>query len=225
MTIEVIGNATLYLGDCREILPKLPPADAVITDPPYGIGQGKGMGSGGRGLVGGKRLSRRYCDGHWDLTRPDQETFEMILAAAHRHIVWGGQYFADLLPLSNKWLYWDKAQTMPSFSDGELAWTSLAGNALKQFTYSNNGILAKEKQREHPTQKPVALMEWCLTFVADAGTIVDPFMGSGSTGVACMNLQKAFVGIEREPKYFEIACRRIEDAQRQQTLFDHEVTA
>lgn len=219
MSVEVIGNATLYLGDCRDILPELAQVDAVITDPPYGIGQGKGMGSGGRCLVGGARISRRYENGAWDLQRPDADAFLLILAAAPKHIIWGGQYFSDLLPVSKKWLYWDKAQTMPSFSDGELAWTSLPGNALKQFTYSNNGILAKEKEREHPTQKPIALMEWCLTFVPEARTILDPFMGSGSTGVACMSMDKAFIGIEREPKYFAVACRRIEDAQRQQKLF------
>lgn len=215
---EIIGAATLYLGDCREVLPALPKADAVLTDPPYGIGQGKGMGSGGKGLVGGKRISRRYDNGDWDIERPDSATFAAVLASASVHIVWGGQYFADMLPVSKKWLYWDKAQTMPSFSDGELAWTSLPGNALKQFRYSNNGILAKEKDREHPTQKPIALMEWCLAFLPDEGTVLDPFMGSGSTGVACMGLGRAFVGIERDQKYFDIACRRIEDAQRQGRL-------
>jgi DNA modification methylase len=122
--------------------------------------------------------------------------------------------------VSEKWLFWDKCMTMPTYSDGELAWTSLSGVSTKKFVYNGNGMLAKEKDREHPTQKPIQLMQWCLGFLPDAKTILDPFMGSGSTGVACVNMGRAFVGIERDPSYFDIACRRIDQAYKQPRLFD-----
>lgn len=194
--------------------------DAVVTDPPYGIGQGGGMGrSGTAGIIPRKNTVRNYDNSEWDNSRPDASIFDLMLASASVHIVWGGQYFSDLLPVSPKWLYWDKQQTMPTFSNGELAWTTLPGVSLKSFSYSNNGLMAKEKDRQHPTQKPIAVMEWCLSFIPDAQTILDPFMGSGTTGVAAMNLKRKFIGIEREEKYFDIACKRIEDAQRQESMF------
>lgn len=204
--VEHIGNATLYLGDCREILPTLPKVDAVITDPPYGIGE---HGGGFRGRKG--QNIRVHENLGWDKQRPDAEVFRAILDAAPLHIIWGGNYFADLLPPSKGWLYWQKLMG-GDFADGELAWTS-RDKALREFTKCPKGQGA-----EHPTQKPVALMEWCIGFFPSANTILDPFMGSGTTGVACANLGRAFIGIEREPKYFDIACRRIEDAQRQGRL-------
>ena len=217
MRIEKIGDATLYLGDCLEIMPTLGKVDAVVTDPPYGIKQDRGFdGFGGFGPP----IERRHYVGGWDNSRPSREAFIAILGIAHKHIIWGGNYFSDLLPVSGKWLWWDKCQTMPTFGDGEMAWTDLPGVAPKKFTYSNNGLMAKEKDREHPTQKPVALMQWCLSFLPDAETILDPFMGSGTTGVACANLGRKFIGIEIEEKYFDIACKRIEIAYSQPLLFD-----
>lgn len=207
----MIGSATLYLGDCRDILPTLPKVDAVITDPPYGInkdGQKKSTGAhGGR---------KEYEFLNWDAERPDAEIFDLILSAAEKHVIWGGNYFADLLPATGKWLVWDKGQRI-SQSDGELAWTSECG-ALRICTMNRVELMADGA--EHPTQKPVRLMAWSITQIKAAGAVLDPFMGSGSTGVACMRLVQPFIGIEREPKYFDIACRRIEDAQRQSRMFE-----
>jgi hypothetical protein len=163
-------------------------------------------------------MVKRYAGG-WDADRPAPEVFAALLDVADSFIIWGGQYFADLLPAQGKWLWWDKCQTMPSFGDGELAWTNLPGQAPKKLVYSNNGLMAREKDRQHPTQKPIAVMEWCLSFLPDARRIFDPFMGSGTTGVACVKTGRAFVGIERDPGYFEIACKRIADAHRQADLF------
>lgn len=215
----VIGDARLYLGDCAEIMPHLPKVDACITDPPYGIGRGYGMGVGGVRLAGD---ARRYSGGGWDSSRPSHFVFELLLKAAPLHVVWGGNYFSDALPVSGKWLFWDKCQTMPSYSDGELAWTSIGGEAVKQFTYNGSGMLAVEKERQHPTQKPVGLMKWCIEQTGNPQTILDPFMGSGTTGVAAIQLGRKFIGIEREPKYFEIACKRIEQAAAQGKLFEPE---
>jgi len=207
--IETIGNATLYLGDCRDILPTLPKVDAVITDPPYGVGADTHAGPESSGW-------KQYGTGGWDNARPDAEVFSLILAAGEISIIWGGNYFTDLLPPTMQWLVWDKGQRDFSLADGEFAWSSQK-RAARIFSYSRGAALQDGK--EHPTQKPVALMAWCISQAANnPQTILDPFMGSGTTGVAAMNLQRQFIGIEREPKYFDIACRRIEDAQRQGRL-------
>jgi DNA modification methylase len=207
--IETIGNATLYLGDCREILPHLPKVDACITDPPYGINK-----DGQKETTGGHGGRKEYEFLGWDATRPEPEVFRLILAAADKHVIWGGNYFADLLPATGKWFVWDKGQRINQ-SDGELAWTHESG-ALRICTMNRVQLMADGA--EHPTQKPVRLMEWCIGQIKANGTVLDPFMGSGTTGVACANLGRSFIGIERERKYFDIACRRIEDAQRQGRL-------
>jgi DNA modification methylase len=218
--VETIGDATLYLGDCREILPTLGKVDAVVTDPPYGIGAANGANSGGTDASGRyKRRPKSYA-GAWDNERPDRSVFTEMLRASSHQIIWGGNYFADLLPQSGRWLFWDKLNSMPTYSDGEMAWTSLGGDAVKKIARCNNGLASlRDGERVHPTQKPVAVMEWCLGFLPGAGAVLDPFMGSGSTGVACVNQGRSFIGIEREPTYFDIACRRIEEAYRQPRLF------
>lgn len=217
---ERIGGQRLILGDCLAVMPLLGKVDAVVTDPPYGIGRDCGMGLGGASYLKNPvgQVRRRYA-GQWDDARPDAAVFSAMISAAGSHIVWGGQFFADLLPPRGKWLWWDKCQTMPSYGDGELAWTTLPGDAPKKFVYSNNGLQAKEKGRVHPTQKPVALMEWCLGFLPDAKTILDPFMGSGTTLVACQKLGRAGIGIEIDPDYFAITCKRVDEAARQPDFF------
>jgi DNA modification methylase len=207
MRIETMGAATLYLGDCRDVLPTLGKVDAVVTDPPYGIGEDGGRFRDRKG--GGHRVLPKMG---WDTAPPDAPTFCAVLASADSHIIWGGNYFTDNLPVSRGWLYWDKMMG-GDFSDGELAWTSI-DMALRSFSQCN-----KMGGKEHPTQKPDKLMKWCLGFVPDAETILDPFMGSGTTGVAAVQMGRKFIGIEREPKYFDIACRRIEEAQRQGDMF------
>lgn len=217
---EIIGDCELYLGDCLDIMPALGKVDAVVTDPPYGIRAANGFdGFDGFGGIG-TPIARRKYDGDWDNDRPTKVCFEAILKAANSHIVWGGNYFTDMLPVSKKWLFWDKCQTMPTYSDGEIAWTSLSGVSTKRIIYNNNGLMAKEKNRVHPTQKPVVVMEWCLKQLPDNSlTILDPFMGSGTTGVACVKMGRKFIGIELDEKYFDIACKRIEEAYKQPDLF------
>ena len=205
----VIGNATLYLADCRDVLPTLPKVDAVITDPPYGINAARTRNSQKDGWVD-------YGVDGWDLKRPDPAVFPLLLQAGHEQIVWGGNYFTDLLPPTMQWFVWDKGQRDFSLADCELAWSSQC-RAARIFNYSRSAALQDGK--EHPTQKPIALMVWCIAQAGNPSTVLDPFMGSGTTGVACMNLGRKFIGIEREPKYFDIACRRIENAQRQVRLF------
>ena len=208
---EIIGNCHLYLGDCREILPHLPKVDLVLTDPPYGINR-----DGQKKTTGGNGGRKAYEFLGWDGKRPDDEIFFHILEKGESHIIWGGNYFADLLPPSMRWLVWDKGQRINQ-SDGELAWTSMQ-QALRICTM--NRVELMTDGAEHPTQKPVRLMEWCINLAPkNTLTVADPFMGSGTTGVACANMGKTFYGIEREPKYFDIACKRIENAYRQERLF------
>lgn len=196
----IIGNATLYLGDCAEILPTLEPVDLVCTDPPYGIGEDGGRFRDRKG--GGHRVLEKKG---WDNHPPSPETIRAVLNAGERQIVWGGNYFTDCLPVSRGWLYWNKMMG-GDFSDGELAWTSL-DMPLRSFAMCN-----KMGGKEHPTQKPVALMRWCLGFVPEARTVCDPFLGSGSSGIAAIEAGLSFIGIERDPDYFALACRRIREA-------------
>jgi DNA modification methylase len=222
----VIGTAELYLGDCLEILPSLAPAEAVITDPPYGIGESSRKVAS-RGKPFGSRADAKNTRGtfvpptdygafEWDKEPASPERIAACLAAGTKAIIWGGNYFA--LPPASKWLVWDKINS-GDFADCELAWTNLGG-AVRMFRHMWNGMLRDSERgspRVHPTQKPVALMRWCVE-QAKAKNVLDPFMGSGSTGVACVGMGVRFVGIEADERYFTTACRRIEDEQRQSRL-------
>ena len=210
--VEHIGDATLYLGDCLEILPTLGKVDAVVTDPPYGIGADEAASKNH-----GKWGWRDYGESAWDRQPPPREIFDMLRDASREQIIWGGNYFADRLPPSMGFLVWDKGQRDFSLADCEIAWRSKQA-AARVFNYSRAAALLDGK--EHPTQKPIRLIEWCLGFLPDAKTILDPFMGSGTTGVACANLGRKFIGIEIEPRYFDIACKRIEEAYKQPRLFE-----
>jgi site-specific DNA-methyltransferase (adenine-specific)/modification methylase len=219
MKKEIIGEATLYLGDCREILPALNGIDAVVTDPPYGISY-KHSGKG-RTVAGRKSVSRHDESIHGDDAPFDPSDFLSFDSI----VMFGANHYAHKLPPSGAWLVWDKRDGMDSnsFSDCEFAWTKGAGNAARMFRYLWNGVCQageKGERRYHPTQKPIALMEWCIKTLGSPASILDPFMGSGTTGVAAVRLGRAFVGIERESKYFDIACKRIDEAQRQVSLFE-----
>ena len=211
MRKEVLAEGIeLYLGDCLEVLPTLGRFDAVVTDPPYGIGQ-----DGGRGhrLRSNARVQEKKT---WDKQRPAAQLFDLMRGLSDEQIIWGGNYFADLLPPKMGWLYWQKL-IGGDFSDGELAWTS-RDRALKEFSFRKTN-----SEMQHPTQKPVEVIRWCLGFLPDAVTILDPFMGSGTTGVAAVKLGRKFTGIERDRKYFDIACERIRRAQAQGQLIPHEM--
>lgn len=208
---ERIGGQRLILGDCREIMPTLGKVDAVVTDPPYGIDYGR---AGGFSATHGWGKWRENVG--WDKERPAPEIFDAILQHSREQIIWGGNYFADLLPPTMRWLSWDKGQRDFSLADIELAWTSQQ-KAARVFDYPRGKAVLDGKQ--HPTQKPVALMEWCLGFLPDARTILAPFMGSGTTLVACQRLGRAGIGIEIDPDYFAIACKRVEEAARQPDMF------
>lgn len=220
---EVIGNATLYLGDCREILPTLPKVDAVITDPPYGIAyQHSGGGAGTPG--------RRDRPSHRNSNRPihgDTDSFDPVhlLGAAPLVLMFGADHFRKRLPDGGTWIAWDKhcgRGPNDSFADCEFAWASFKTkrNVIRYLWKSVACEKAGEDggKRYHPTTKPQGVMHACLDMVPDARIILDPYMGSGSTGVAAIVRGLSFIGCEIDPEHFETACRRIEDAQRQLRL-------
>jgi DNA modification methylase len=180
--------------------------DLCLTDPPYGIQMSKGFeGFGGFGPP----IPRRQYSDSWDSERPTIEVFSLLIASAVTSIIWGGNFFADLLPRSTHWLVWDKLNTMPSFGDCELAWTNIGKKSVKKLTVEWNGLMGREPFRDHPTQKPVKLMKLCLSFAPDAKTVIDPLMGSGSVLVAAKHRGLTAVGIDMEEKYCEIAARRL----------------
>lgn len=203
---EVIGDATLYLADCQQARWNLGADDACVTDPPYGIGAAK------KSAHSSIRDNEAWVNANWDDERPPASVFRRMLLA-REVAIWGGNYFADLLPASSAWLAWVKPEADTGFSlaDMELCWTNLGFAARTK-------RLPRRDGNEHPTQKPVSVMAWTLGFVS-APHVFDPFMGSGTTGVACVNVGKRFTGYEVDPRYFDIACRRIEEAYRQPRLF------
>lgn len=187
------AGITIYHGDCREILPQLPKGDLVLTDPPYGLNLSHDLWRYQRGKI--ERSA-------WD-SMPFEE-IETVLRFGETQIIWGGNYYP--LPMSRGWLSWFKPDAVPSMSQFELAWTSLS-MVTRQFTYS---IAATNGERVgHPTQKPIALMKWCLNFAPDAKTVTDPFCGSGSVLVAAKARGMEAIGIEIEERYAEIAAKRL----------------
>ena len=191
------NGITIYHGDCREILPELEKVDLVLTDPPYGIG------------ISSNPFRQKFKKSQWDDKRPEPVCFQFMLDISDVAVIWGGNYFADLLPATQKWLVWDKEQP-EDFSSAmcEMAWTNLKGPA-KMFRKRVVNI-----QKYHPTTKPFELMQWCinmaLPFMINGNrTVLDPFMGSGTTLRASKDLGLKAIGIEIEEKYCEIAAKRL----------------
>ena len=200
------AGITIYHGDCREILPTLPKCDLLLTDAPYGAGYAANP------IVGKGKSQSNHADQDWDDSTVDADDLYAIMGAASEAIIWGGNYY-HLRP-SRCWLAWYKRDAPPSMAQMELAWVSRDGNA-KLFDYP---IAAVNAERiGHPTQKPLALMKWCLTFFPLAKSVLDPFMGSGTTLVAAKNLGRKAIGIEIEERYCEIAAKRLS-----QEVFDFE---
>lgn len=204
MKIERIGDAILYHGDCRGVLPTLSGVDAVVTDPPYGIERWSSTGGNSISHEQAKKLNS------WDFI-PEQG-IKMVWGLPCECIMWGGNYLAGILGSCRAPLIWDKKIRGMHFAEVEIAWTNFNRGTARILEFPI-GAGDTKNQKVHPTQKPTRVMVWSLTQLKDEPmTILDPFMGSGTTGVACINLGRRFIGIEIEPGYFDIACKRIEDA-------------
>lgn len=181
-------------------------ADLCLTDPPYGVKMDKGFeGFGGFGTP----IARRQYADNWDNDRPDKIAFELMQSTSKLCIVFGGNFFADILPRSTHWIVWDKLNTMPTFGDCELAWTNSDRKSVKKYTVEYNGLIGKEKERFHPTQKPLNLFVSILKdYSADNQSVYEPLSGSGTTIIACENLGRKCRAIEISPAYVAVALER-----------------
>lgn len=198
---------TIYHGDCREIVPKLGKFDLLLTDPPYGIAH---VWKGGVGHGWGKAQMESVVRNEWDTEAPD---VAWLVDVAKTSIVWGGNHFS--LPLSRAWLVWNKPERGFSLSEAELAWTN-RNSVVRVFDCNRSDF-----GRQHPTQKPLALMAWCIQLAGNAQTILDPFAGSGTTGRAAKDLGRKAVLIEREERYCEIAAKRMQQEILPMSIAQH----
>lgn len=205
------SSVRLIHGNCRKVIKTLDGIDAVVTDPPYGVGYGVKY-KGGLGKYAGVPIVG------------DDKPFDPARLLRFPVVVlWGANHYADKLPPAAKWLVWDKREKNGGvdFADCELAWTNSDKPARVFRHVWCGGAKASERgYRVHPTQKPVALMKWCLDImgIPKGATVLDPYMGSGSTGVACVMTGRNFIGIEIDEEYYRTAERRIKGAPRRATL-------
>ena len=211
------NHCTIYHGDCLEVLPHLDPVDLVLTDPPYGINANTRTATSRRvgdvqGIKGCAPKLRDHKPVYGDKVPFDPSKW----LGFPKVILWGGNHYADRLPVSACWLVWDKREgtTSDDNADCELAWTNLKGPArLHRQLWRGLCMRAEEngKPRLHPTQKPLELMRWCLLHkhTSDCKTVLDPYMGSGTTLRAAKDLQRQAIGIEVEEAYCEIAAKRL----------------
>lgn len=213
------GGVTIYHGDCAELLPGLGAFDLLLTDPPYGIGADAVMHKQG-GKKFGRSVTTRtaYADTNWDASPPSRSLLDLCRSKATHQIIFGGNYFE--LPPSRCWLVWDKETGANRFADAELVWTNL-DKAVRLKRYLWAGMLQgraghAREARLHPTQKPMEVIAWVMSHAPDGITsVLDPFMGSGTTLRVAKDRGLAAVGIEREERYCEIAANRL----RQEVLF------
>jgi DNA modification methylase len=206
---------TLYLADCLDVLPHLTGIDAVITDPPYGIAHPCNFAARGRSNMA---LCNDYSDVIGDTVPFNPEPW----LSFPKVVLWGANYFAEKLPPQSGWLVWDKER--PDALDQatcELAWSNCV-KGVRRFRHLWNGMMRASEHGEnyHPMQKPAALMCWVLRlpWLLDSAAVLDPYMGCCPTGIACIRTGRKFIGIEKEPKYFEIARDRIDRELNQGVL-------
>lgn len=213
---EEIGDAIIYCADCADVLPAIQKVDAVVTDPPYGINENSKKVASRRRLAATKDYG--YFD--WDKNAPSDGLLNEIRSLSEWAIVFGGNYFN--LPPTSCWLVWDKMNGASDFADCELAWTNFP-KAVRRMQWLWNGMIRQgSEERFHPTQKPLAVIKWAISHCPKSNSIFDPFMGSGTTGVAAAQMGKKFIGVERDKRYFDIACKRIEEAGNQKDIFQSE---
>lgn len=221
MRVEKIGEATLYLGDCLEILPTLGKVDAVVTDPPYGMANDVNSSRFSGGSASSIKRRGATIGRFHEMIAGDDKPFDPApFLQFNRLILWGANHYAGRLPVGTT-LVWIKRndEAYGTFlSDAEIGYQK---GGYGVYCFRDLSMKAEERDRKHPNQKPLPLMQWCIERISEGGDLIlDPFMGSGTTGVACANLGRKFIGIEIEEKYFDIALRRIETAYLQPRLIE-----
>lgn len=210
---------TIYNEDCLETMKRMPDnfVDLIVTDPPYGIGVDRTMAKQG-GTQYGKAAAPKahYVSSGWDDAIPSEEVFKEMFRVSKHQIIFGGNYFTQYLPPSPSWIVWDKVNGDNGFADCELAWTShKSAVRLKQYMWNGmlQGDMKNKEQRHHPTQKPTPVMRWILSKYAKEGELIyDPFMGSGTTARACLDLGFDYIGSEISKEYCDIAEQRLRQA-------------
>ena len=219
--VVLSDSVSLYRGDCRDILPTLGRVDAVVTDPPYGMALDARFANSTPNPAKGIGASKGYAN-----IVGDDEPFDPtpVLSLAREVFLWGADYYRDKLPAGGSWLVWDKREGIEqveySASEFELCWSKVKRHRriLRQRWFGLCGTETQDvRTRVHPAQKPVQLLAWLLD-MTDAATVLDPYMGSGSTGIACIRTGRKFIGIEKDARYFEIARARLENELRQGLL-------
>lgn len=223
------GAVWLIQGDCNEVMQNFADEqfDCVCTDPPYGIGADEAQLEAAKQRIAaaGKTKAGRgwkyYGETKWDQERPNKETFDAILRISKTALIWGGNYFADMLPASMGWVGWDKGQRDFSLADFELAWTK-EQRAARFVQYARGKAILDGKC--HPTQKPIEVMMFSLRYLRlkESAIVCDPFAGVFTTAIACIRLGYRFVGIEREPKYFDLGVARVQDELLRTELFEQQ---
>ena len=204
-------------GDCLELMKEMPDKsiDLIVTDPPYGKKADKGTNGFGTSK------NRRY-QGGWDNQRPDKQVFDEMFRISKNLIIFGANYFCDMLPFSNHWIFWDKKGDISfknPFADGELIYTTFT-SPIKRVVFKQQGFITDSKdKRYHPTQKPSELIQMLIEQYSNKGDIIlDPFLGSGTTAVACVNTNRHYIGFELDPQYYDIACKRLDEVENAQNF-------
>ena len=199
-------------GDCLELMKEMPDKsiDLIVTDPPYGKKADKGTNGFGTSK------NRRY-QGGWDNQRPDKQVFDEMFRISKNLIIFGANYFCDMLPFSNHWIFWDKKGDISfknPFADGELIYTTFT-SPIKRVVFKQQGFITDSKdKRYHPTQKPSELIQMLIEQYSNEGDIIlDPFLGSGTTAIACVNTNRHYIGFELDPQYYNIACKRLDEVE------------
>ena len=209
------GDHLLYCGDCRDALAmdellKGVTVDLLLTDPPYGVDCETFVpADSGKSKLIKKDVPRRHVKSDWDKSSPEKETLLSLVRRAEIAIVFGGNFFADMLPAGTHWIVWDKHQTLPTFGDCELAWTNVSRKSVVKYDVEFNGLIGREKERFHPTQKPVKLFAQIIDDYTDVGAVIlDPYGGSGTTLIAAEQSGRIARMIDREPKYVATMLER-----------------
>jgi site-specific DNA-methyltransferase (adenine-specific) len=216
LDIKDIENKIIN-ADCMDILKQLPDKciDLVLTDPPYGIG------AGSKKFINGTSKTNKiyYKENDWDIL-PQKEVFDEIFRISKNQIIFGGNYFLEYLKNTRGFLVWDKTIHGNSYADCEFIWTSF--DQVARIKYMN--ICEADKDgRNHPTQKPIKLIQWCIKYAEkylnEKSIILDCFSGSGTTAIACHNLKRRFICIEKDKDYWKASVERLKNAQAQLKLF------
>jgi site-specific DNA-methyltransferase (adenine-specific) len=202
----------IYCMDALELLKQMPDqsVDLILTDPPYGIKADNGVGG-----FGSSPDSVKKYDDDWDRTTPNKDVFDEMLRVGKKVIIFGGNFFIDKLPFKKSWIVWDKIGTYKfnnPFSDVELAWTNFNRIISKKYTVIQQGFVAEESNRFHPTQKPIKLFrEIIKDYTDEDDLILDCYVGSGTTAIACKQLKRRYICADIQQKYVDISLKRLSE--------------